>query len=306
MKSGIRSLVILAFLLMCVQPAYAEPSLDRDSLRASMAHRVNLILADRGMGQTEAITLDAIRIDAVQPVVLKGMTFFAVKMSLHAGSAGGAFPQPEEMIILTDPTGSYQFGMVSDIATGDEAAMVQAAELTRFKFPENLAKPFVKGQGQKNVIMITDPFCPYCRQAYNYLMDQLKLIASFSLVHFPLPGHPGAETAAWIMEFAREEAKDLYRQIVDFAYSALRAPTGLNPIDSQRDIINQYLKKFPKLTTQPADLFYFYLKGKYEAPDLATRKELQRLRITGTPMVIIDGQVIQGFDQKEMHNRLHK
>jgi len=306
MKSVIRAFAFIGCLLMLSQTVHAQPSLNNDSLRASMAKRVNLILTERSGNQVPPIPIDAIKIDAVHPVTLGEMTLFAVKMSLNAGSASTLFPQSEEMVILTDPSGTYQLGMVTDIATGAEAAMVQASELTSIKFPKNLAKSFISGEGKRNVVMVTDPFCPYCRQAYAYLMGQRKRIDTLSLVHLPLPGHPGADTAAWIMEFAREEASDMYKQVVDFAYSELTAPSGMNPIDSQRHVIDQYLKRFPNLTSQPRDLFYFYLKGKYEPQDMATRKELQKLRINGTPAVIIDGQVIHGFDQKEIHTRLNK
>ena len=308
MKSGFRLFFVLCALLVPVFQASAQqgPVLDTGSLRASMAYRVNLILSERGIGQADAITVDAITIEAVKPVTLGGMTLFAVKMSLHAEGVSSMFPQPEQMVLLTDASGSYQFGMVTDIATGDEAAMVQALELTRIAFPDHLAKPYVKGTGTKKVSIVTDPFCGYCRKAHALLMEQLAAIDTLSLIHFPLPSHLGANVAVWIMEYAREEAHELYPLVVDFAYTALRAPSGLNPIDAQREVVKQFLTKFPKLTSQSADAFFFYLKGKYEAQDMATRKELQRLQISGTPVVLIDGQTIQGYDPKAILNHLRK
>lgn len=311
MKASLRVFIFLGCMLLLFQNvALAGPALEEQTLRAAVAERVNLILIERG--QEAIIPVEAISIERVQPVQVRDITLFAVKLSLRAGgTVKGVFTEPEEMIILTDESGTLQFGMVTDIATGDEVAMVQAAALTQVAFPEHLAKPFLTGKGSHDVTLVTDPFCPYCRQALEYLASQLTLIANLKLVHLPLAMHPGADAAAWVMEFAREEAKDLYKQVVEFAYTALNSPAGTNgqPLqgdEAQKNVLKQFIGKFPKLTKQPLDAFLYYLKGKYEPQDLSTRRALQKLRISGTPVVIIDGQPVHGFDQKEIGTRLNK
>ncbi len=313
MKKCARLFVFLGCLLvLSAGTAFAEQDLDEGALRESVAARVNLILAERSPETSSPITVDAITVEQVQPVLVGKTPLYAVKVSLRAGgSAKEIFTEPEEMIILTDKSGTVQFGMVTAIATGDEAAMVQASSLTQVAFPSHLAKEFINGTGQKDVVIVTDPFCPYCRQALNFLSGKLSQIATLKLVHLPLAMHPGAEAAAWIMEFAREEAADFYRQVVGFAYDGLKAPAGEDGSpakgdDAQRDVIRQFLEKFPKLTILPLEPFLYYLKEKYEPQDHSTRQELRKLRITGTPVVVIDGQAIHGFDQKEIENRLNK
>lgn len=313
MKSCARFFAFLGFLLLASQsPALAEQDLDQDALRAAVAQRVSLILSQRSEPDTSIVPTEAITINQVQPVQTGEVRLYAVKLTLKAqGRVKEVFTEPEEMILLTDRSGKIQFSVVTDIATGEEAAMVHATSLTEVVFPPHLAKPFLNGTGQKEVVLISDPFCPYCRQALTFLTEKLSRIATLSLVHLPLAMHPGADAAAWIMEFAREEVTALYKQIVDFAYTGLRAPGTENDSptgdeDAQRNVIRQFLEKFPKLTVQPAESFLYYLKEKYERQDLATRQELKKLRISGTPVVIIDGQAIQGFDQKEIEKRLSK
>lgn len=313
METSFRFLTLLGCMMLFSQTAaFASQGLDELTLRAAVAERVNQILAERGQSHGDVITVDAITVEKVQPVQVREITLYAVKLNLKAGgSINGVFTEPEEMIILTDETGTVQFGMVTDIASGDEVAMVQAAALTQMEFPAHLAKPYLTGKGKRDVTLVTDPYCPYCRQALNYLVSQLSLIADLKLVHLPLAMHPGADAAAWIMEFAREEAKELYKQVVDFAYSGLQVPTGadgkaLHGDDALKNVIRQFLDQFPKLTKQPVDAFLYYLKGKYEPQDLSTRRILQKLRISGTPVVIIDGQTVHGFDQKEIQTRLSK
>jgi glutaredoxin len=311
MKASLRILAFLGCMMVIFQPtAQAGQGLEEQALRAAVAKRVNLILIERG--QEAVIPVEAISIEKVQPVQVRDITLYAVKLSLRAGgNLNGIFSEPEEMIILTDESGTLQFGMVTDIATGYEAAMFQAADLTRMAFPDHLAKPYLTGQGNHEVTIVSDPFCPYCRQALEYLTSQLSRIANLKLVHLPLAMHPGAEAAVWIMEFAREEAADLYKLIVNFAYTDLQVPAGdngqaLHGDEAQKNVIKQFLGKFPQLAKQPLDAFLYYLKGKYEPQDLAARKILQKLQISGTPVVIIDGQPVHGFDQKEIGNRLNK
>ena len=310
MKASFLFLAFLGCMALFSHTASAAQEVDEQALRAAVTERVNMILAERGQGSM--IPVEAVTVEKVQPVQVRGISLYAVKLSLKAsGSAKGIFPEPEEMVVLTDASGTVQFGMVTDIATGDDVAMVQAAALTRTEFPVHLAKPYLTGTGQKEVTLVTDPFCPYCRQALTFLTERLSRIANLKLVHLPLAMHPGAEAAAWVMEFAREEAKDLYQQVVGFAYSGLQTPadadgTGLQGDAAQKHVIRQFIEQFPTLAKQPADAFLYYLKGKYEPQDISTRKILQKLRITGTPAVIIDGQAVHGFDPKELDARLGK
>ncbi len=310
MKASFLFLAFLGCMALFAHTASAGQVLDEQALREAVTERVNMILAERG--QESIVPVDAVTVEKVQPVQVRGISLYAVKLSLNAGgSANGIFTEPEEMIVLTDASGTVQFGMVTDIASGDDVAMVQAAALTKMYFPSHLAKPYLAGTGQKEVTLVTDPFCPYCRQALTFLTERLSLVANLKLVHLPLAMHPGAEAAAWVMEFAREEATELYRQVVGFAYAGLQTPaaadgTGLQGDAAQKHVIRQFIEQFPTLAKQPADSFLYYLKGKYEPQDISTRKILQKLRITGTPAVIIDGQAVHGFDPKELDARLGK
>lgn len=313
MKLFPRLCIVVGCLILFASTALAAVPLNEANLKESIAARVNTILKERNQaepGVPSRIAPDAVRIETAQYVEIKGIGLYAVKLSLHAGTENGEdAPAPDEMVLLTDPSGSVQFGLVTDIRTGEEAAMSQAQEISRLSIPPHLAKPLLTGTGQKDVVFVSDPFCPYCREAYKLLLGQVSLIKNLSIVHLPLPMHPGADAAAWIMEYAREHAETLYRDVVDFAYSGLRAVTGQDsatPDAAQKDVISQFLTRFPKLTDQQAEPFFFFLKGKYETSTAAVGRELRKLRINGTPVVIIDGQATHGFDPEETLRRLAK
>ena len=50
--------------------------------------------------------------------------------------------------------------------------------------------------------------------------------------------------------------------------------------------------------------FDFLLKGKYEAQSADTAAQLQRLQITGTPFILVDGQSVRGFDKSRLEKLL--
>lgn len=296
--------------LLCAlaAPALAHnPTLDEANLRSSVASRINMMLSGQPDGSSRFIAPDDVRIDKTQPVSVQGITLYAVRILLapHA-AADSTASEPDEMVLLTDPSGSVQIGMVTDLKTGREIAMAQASELTRMDISSQLTHPILTGEGDKEVVFVSDPYCPYCRQAYSFLRNQLAHIRTLALVHLPLPMHPGADAAVWVMLYAQEQAKILHEDVVDFAYTALAVPeaAGASTEAAQKQVIGQFLARFPELSAQEPDSFYYFLKGKYEAENLTTAKALQKLRITGTPVVIIDGQPVHGFDQQAITTRL--
>lgn len=288
-------------------PAFAHQSaLDEENLKSAVASRINMLLAGQPGGASRTVSSEDVRLDKKQPVSVQGIPLYAVRLLLTPRAQGkDTESPPDEMVFLTDPTGTVQFGMVTDIKTGREIAMAQATDLTRISFPSHLAESFLAGQGKREVVFISDPFCPYCRQAYLFLKDQLSAISTLSLAHLPLPMHPGADAAVWMMKFAHETAPALHEAVVEFAYTALMPATAASLDESQKQVIAQFLKRFPELSgQQEPEAFYFYLKGKYEANTATAVKDLQKLRITGTPVVLIDGQPVHGFNKQEIAARL--
>lgn len=69
--------------------------------------------------------------------------------------------------------------------------------------------------------------------------------------------------------------------------------------------MEQFLTRFPALAPKSdAETCTFFLKGKFAAKTQAAAAEFQKYRITGTPAIIIDGQLISGFDRQAIDARL--
>ena len=132
-----------------------------------------------------------------------------------------------------------------------------------------LEKALRIGAGPHKVIEITDPDCTYCRRASAYLSGRNDVTRH--IFFFPLAMHPNAEAKVRHIFCAEDRGK---------AYE--EAMTG--KLDD--------MKFTPCKTAAVEDL----LKAHREIGD--------RVGITGTPLFLIDGQVILGADISRMEKIL--
>jgi thiol:disulfide interchange protein DsbC len=133
--------------------------------------------------------------------------------------------------------------------------------LTRNLKEAPLPKALKIGSGPHTVIEITDPDCSYCRQASAYLSGRNDVTRYVFL--FPLAMHKDAEAKARYIFCAADQAK---------AYE--EAMTG--KLDDM---------KFKPCQDAAADTL------------LKTHQEIgARIGVTGTPLFLIDGQVVGGAD----------
>jgi thiol:disulfide interchange protein DsbC len=125
------------------------------------------------------------------------------------------------------------------------------------------------GSGARQVIEITDPDCPYCRKASAFLAGKKELTRY--IFFLPLAMHPNAE-AKVRQVFCAEDRGKAYEE----------AMTG--KLDDM---------KFTPCKSAAAD-------------DLlkAHKEMIDRIGVTGTPLFLIDGQVVFGADIPKMERIL--
>ena len=290
------------FLLTATSASATVASLDQESLKRSVLSRIQSVIQARG-GVIANITPAVINIEKIQPVTVGAITLYAVKMTVH-----GAGEMPDEMVLLTDQTGQVQFGLVVDLATGEEKALAQARDVTSMRIDSSIESVYLKGSGTKTVQFVSDPFCGFCRQAFTLLEQQAGTIQTLSFIHWPLPMHPGADMAIWVMEYAKEHAPaDIFKAVVKFAYTELRSPVADSTKEPQEQVLEQFFNRFPELWRGQDRLSLApQLKGMYQEKTVRIQSELQKLNITGTPLIIIDGAPINGFDRPEIIKQLNK
>ena len=290
------------FMLAATSASATVPPLDQESLKRSVLSRIQSVIQSRG-GVIANITPAVINIEKVQPVTAGAVTLYAVKMTVR-----GAGEMPDEMVLLTDQTGQAQFGLVLDLATGEEMALAQARDITSIHIDRSLESVYLEGTGTKTVQFVSDPFCGFCRQAFALLEQQAGAILSLSFIHWPLPMHPGADMAIWFMEYAKEYAPvDVFKAVVKFAYTGLRSPVADPKKDPGDQILEQFFDRFPELLGKlDISQFALRLRGMYQEKTVRIQSEMQQLGISGTPLIIIDGAPINGFDRPEIIKQLNK
>lgn len=273
--------------------AFAAEKLDEENLKRSVLARVTAIIQSRG-GNVAALTPDSIEIKTVQPVQVGSVGLYAVKLLLH-----GQNQAPDEMVLVTERSGSIQFGLVNEISTGMEAALVQAKTVTQMVLPDDILSDVWTGGGKHKVQIVSDPFCSFCRKAMEMLAGMKDRISLLQVVHLPLAIYPGADAAVWMIEYAKERFPDRYMDFFNFAYSDLRRADKSKSSSAQEQIIEQFLLKFSDLFKGvDKEKFLLKLKEKFHGKVTRSMEEMGKRNVTGTPVVIIDGYPINGFDKQ--------
>jgi thiol:disulfide interchange protein DsbC len=191
-----------------------------------------------------------------------------------------SFPNiPAESVSPTAIAGIYEIvsgGRIAYYAPGPEYLITgslinrDGRNLTEERVREILARrlretPLEKalkiGDGPHTVIEITDPDCPYCRQASAYLSQRKDLTRH--VFFLALPSHPNAEAKIRYVLGAADRVK---------AYG--EAMTG--KLDDM---------KFKPVRNDATEELLRAHKG-----------IVTRIGVTGTPLFLIDGQVVTGAD----------
>lgn len=296
--------ISLATLFCCVGVASASAELDETSLKNSVITRVQKVLATSGKTEAgTALTPEMIQLEIVQPMRIGTIQLYAVKLTLQNPLSA---EQVDVMSLLVDETGQTQYTAM-DIATGADVGLGKATEVNKLTLPDSIsASTFYVGSGKNRVIFISDPFCPYCRHAYDFIQQYKSKIKDISIVHLPLEMHPGADMASWIMEYSADRHIQ-FNEVVNFAYTELQLPDkSLSQIDSQKNVLSQFIEKFPDiLDGGTSENLFYLLKGKYGDSTITKIKELERLNIKGTPVIIINNQPVHGFNKSEIISKLN-
>jgi len=306
-------LLMLCTLAACAQRTAPAP-LDEEALKANLVQLFNS-RGDKAASTPEAgsgLRPQDLRIEAVKAVSLGPNTYYAVKIGLAEPKAGPDMGFP--LTTVVDPSGSLVFGSVIDLARGEEAILSQAPEVTRLDFPESVQpETFLTGSGRADIVFVADPFCPYCRQGYTFLLDHLDLAARVRIAFCPLTPSNGSAVAAWVMDYAR--ARDIRaREVLDFCFSELRPipPVGedgerLTPEEGSLAFLEQFRERFPELLQETdGDLkrFYELLVDQFALGQIEAQKALNQAGFSAVPVFVVDGETIQGMDAEALGKAL--
>jgi protein-disulfide isomerase len=231
---------------------------------------------------------DLVSIDKKIPIVIQDMTFYAIKVKIFSPPSDA---REETITLVVDQSGTRQIVDIQDLASGNSLLQDAVNQLIPIEdIPPDFGKEIFKGTGNYSMIVISDPFCPYCRKGWDYVKAQKGKLKAIRLSHFPL--NRAAEVACMVMADAHQRKFKLF-EIVDFAY------TRLDPGPNPEDVLVQFMDAFPevkKIWGQDPAMALKHLEEKYLAVVREERENAQALGISSTPVFFVNGEVVKGFN----------
>lgn len=271
------------------------------------AFRKNFIAGLASRPNAPALDVGDVRVDAVEKAAsFAGTEIFAVRGEL---ARKGSQAQPFTMFVSAD--GRFYVSELVELAAG-KSVLKPARDKMRALDLKSLGHTLVTGTGARTVIYVSDPFCPYCRTGFAYMMGKTAAFGEFKLAHLPLSSHPGADIACALMAWAADKAPERSLDFARFAYADLAAPSvkdrsAANMQKAWVEVAAAFLKRFPELKALggSGEAIVQALVG--SSWETAVREDMAKaaaLDISGTPVSFVDGVRVEGFDHARLESLL--
>ncbi|MDR3641835.1 MAG: DsbA family protein [Humidesulfovibrio sp.] len=303
-----RSILILALAAVTVlaaQAAFAAsaiaPGFDAD------AFRKNFVAGLASHPNAPALTSADVHVDAAEKAASFGnMDIYVIKGELAPAGAQG---QPFVMFVSAD--GKFYVSDIVDLSAG-KSILKDARERVNSADLKGYGHTVFKGTGKPVVVFVSDPFCPYCRQAFTYMMNKGAAYSDFRLAHFPLPSHTGADIACALMVWAAEKDPRHLADFVRFAYTDLPQPKIADKSEQNLEkawveVAGSFLKRFPQLSALGKDgkAIVSALNGSpYAKAVSADIAKAAGMDINGTPIIFVGDEKVVGFDPQRLDSLL--
>lgn len=312
-RASLTILLALSLLVLAQIPAQASdpaagPKAGAGAGFNAEAFRKNFLAGLAGRPNFPDLTPDSVLVDqAERAASFGGMDIYAVK-----GRLVPAEGQSQPFLLFISADGQHHVSDIIKLGEGrsilkDARDRMRAAELKDF------GHTILKGQpGKPVVVYVSDPFCPYCREAFAYLMNKKDAYSEFKLAHYPLPSHPGADIACALMAWAVDKAPKKALDFVRFAYTDLAVPkvedrTPENQKKAWAQVAGAYLARFPELKAlgkNGAAIVAALSGSKYAQSVAEDMAKAGGMDITGTPVIFVDKTRVVGFDQERLDELL--
>ncbi len=282
---------------------HSSAYLDVSGLKANLGKRLSDLYAETKEKPPE------IKIRRTAPCTVsigkEPVSLFAVNVQfIHRGKDTPV----REMTLLVDPSGELEFSKLNRIATGKNLAQ-NALDLANWKdIPSGQGNLLFEGTGEKDVLLVGEPFCPYCRMAYNYLQKKKGKIKKLRMLQAPLASHPGAQTAVMGLFFVSGSSKHSFARAADFAYNKLDTSQKEKGKKAVSSVIKQYKKAFPSVfkAVPQGGKGKEYLNRKVGSKMQEQLKASKRLAVSATPTIFIDGIPVKGFSPERIESLLRE
>lgn len=308
MKKGIIWAILFCFVLGLASTAMASvedfKANGGKQFKEYMLDAVKKGIPDKNLAKK--LTVKDLEFDKVVESQMGDISIYGVLLTVK--------PIGQTQPFIVDKSGRYIIAQAYDVKTKEDAmnpinkefapffakkaAKRMKAEIKKAKankMKADIGSVIVKGEGDHVLSLVSDPFCPYCRKAWNLVrQSQMAKIKELRLMHFPLDMHPGAKLASMAMLWAEKNMHADVAKVVDFAYSELQ-PTR-DPKKANEFVAEQFMNKFAKfkaLGATPADVVAA-LSTAVGADMNAEIAAAKKMGITGTPAIYVDRIPVAG------------
>lgn len=152
----------------------------------------------------------------------------------------------------------------------------------------------MRGKGDLDVVVITDPLCWHCRLGHKLLGEYPEKYGRLRLSFFPRKSFIGSDMGAWVLEDVA--GTDKVQAYVDYAYSDLKQPKTDDLLEARMLVLLQFTEKFPELLDGTTiEELYVRLQKDHEAHVLESAALSRAAKIPGTPILVAGDEVLMGF-----------
>ena len=320
MKNKPIALIIMLFVLLAASLVRAEEAsvltcvgaedcgftLDEKALKDNISLRISASMKAQNL--QGAYPLENSTITGSVPFMVGDLKLVAVRVELKPVKAGD---KTITNYLIVDPGGRMTINGIQLLENGDDVIFPVLARLKRVELPADFGQTVIKGKGQAEAIMVTEVFCPYCREAFRYFIGNLDLIKDVKIVHLVLGSHPGADVAAWVMVYA-EKHNLSPEAVLRFAFTNLKQPKPspggtVNVPQFRKQVLEQFYVPFPDLKKalgEDLDAALKTLEAEAGPTVDADKAKCDKLGLDFTPVLFINGIRIDGFNQGEIKSAL--
>ena len=281
--------------------------LDKKQLREGLASRIEgAIKQKRPQAQVDLCPSD-VALKRIKPTSVsiqdKQIPLYAVKANIASPVRNG---QASTVRMVVDQSGEHQLS-IKNVSNG--SSLVQAAKdmVRRKELNKDWGNTVFNGGGSHNVLLVSDPFCGYCRKAVSWFLDHQDSIGELRVMHVPFSKKVGGDVASWAFKDGADTVEP--GKLLRFVYTHLE-PLEKNATEKdKRSILRQMMEEFPALKEKwgSPKTGYYYLKGKVQKDlEKEARIAQQELEVRATPGVFVNGIPVKGWNPQRYSELLAK
>ncbi|TDT92283.1 DsbA family protein [Pseudodesulfovibrio indicus] len=167
------------------------------------------------------------------------------------------------------------------------------------------ARVELKGKGDFDIVVATDPLCGHCRLGHKLLKEYPEKYRSLKLLFYPRQSFIGSDMAAWILEdFV---GSDRLETMVDFAYSDLKQPKTKDLNEARMGVLMQFTEEFPSLLANTTLPKLFVKLGRTHRERVLKGASLAKAAgLPGTPVLLAGENIVMGYGPQHWLTALDK